>query len=340
MKIYIYGSVTAVEGAAYDYKIGKTSKHLAQRAGQRMGEHFAKKFGAEETLLVAFNSDAAVEKNLHNHFARLRVDGEYFRPDRELDEYIFWLRHQTFSWLNEDDGPDDQVHWLDVCPLSDRRMALPVSDALISEEDSYPPAEGTLDLRGTIWSRFAIYRPPWNDYYTPPWIISAVRAGMGGIDLDAASHWSANRVHQIPRYFSKQDDAHRQEWTGRVWLNPPYKNNQPWIDDILKHWSSGAVSQIAWLSPSYVFNKQQAQPVMDLASLVICLTCPTDNMFWGHGGPTKTRPRDIWCPVDQPALGVNQPHWIVYLGNRHTAVADAFLATGKGYPMLPYERRT
>lgn len=334
MKIYIYGVTTSVGGR--DYKIGKTGQHLHSRATQRTTGYYQSLVGATEVLLAAFNTDASVEKSLHAYFNRLKIEGEYFRSEPELDEYVFWLRHQAFVWLNEDEGPDDKVQWQDVNPREDRRMSLPVSNALIPEEDAYEPVEGTLDLRGTPWSQFAIYRPPWSDYYTPTWIIEAARKGMGDIDLDAASHWSANRVHNIPRYFSKQDDAHSQTWSGRVWLNPPYGDNQPWIEDILRHWDSGEMTQLAWLSPSYVFNKKLVQPVMDRASLVICLTCPTDRMFWGYGKATEHGRREIWCPADQPALGRNDPHWIVYLGDRPDSVAEAFLATGKGYPMLPY----
>lgn len=37
--------------------------------------------------------------------------------------------------------------------------------------------------------------------------------------LDAAA--SAEN-HKCARYFTKEDDALKQEWTGMVWLNPPY----------------------------------------------------------------------------------------------------------------------
>lgn len=334
MKIYVYGVQTSVRDDCY--KIGKSRRHLAVRAGERTSGFYAGLVEASETMLASFHSDASTETRLQNYFKRMQIDGEYFQADPELEEYIHWLRHQSFAWLSEDEGPDDHVHWQDVAPQPDRRMRLPVSDGLFSEEDAYEPVSGSVDLRNTPWSKFAIWHPRFNDYYTPLWIVQAARTGMGDIDLDAASHWSANKVLQIPRYFTKQDDAHQQEWDGRVWLNPPYGDNQPWIDDILRHWQAGRMTQLCWLSPSYVFNKKQAQPIMDLASLVVCLTCPTDQMFWGYGAPTPKRPKPIWCEADQPALGVNQPHWIVYLGDRPDSVAKAFLSTGKGYPMLPY----
>ena len=53
---------------------------------------------------------------------------------------------------------------------------------------------------------------------------------MGGIDLDPASHWLANRVHRIPVYYHLGRRAEDNEWFGRVWLNLPYGNNAPWFD--------------------------------------------------------------------------------------------------------------
>lgn len=333
MMIYVYGAAN-IRGVSY--KIGKTGRHLGARSQERTTGFYPGLVDATETLLAAFHGDASIESRLHSYFGHLALGGEHFSANPELEEWIHWLRHQPFTWLSEDEGPDDRVNWQTVAPGSDRRMILPVNDGLISQEDLYEPVSGTIDLRHTPWSRFAVWHPRFNDYYTPLWIVEAARKGMGGIDLDAASHWSANKILQIPKIFTQQDDAHKQDWVGRVWLNPPYGDNGPWVDDILRHWRAGRMTQLCWLSPSYVFNKQLTQSVMSEASLIICLTCPTDTMFWGYGAPTVKRPKPMWCEADKPALGRNDPHWIVYLGDRADEVAKAFLETGKGYPMTPY----
>ena len=61
-----------------------------------------------------------------------------------------------------------------------------------------------------------------NEWYTPPAIIEAARAVLGGIDLDPASSAQAQCTVQATQYLTFDDDGLESEWVGRVWLNPPY----------------------------------------------------------------------------------------------------------------------
>ena len=60
------------------------------------------------------------------------------------------------------------------------------------------------------------------EWFTPPDVIEAARATMGGIDLDPASCARANELVRAAKYFTKDDDGLRHPWHGaRVFLNPP-----------------------------------------------------------------------------------------------------------------------
>jgi ParB family chromosome partitioning protein len=70
-----------------------------------------------------------------------------------------------------------------------------------------------------------------NEWFTPPEYIELARTVLGTIDLDPATHAEAQKIVQATTFFTKEQDGLKQEWHGRVWLNPPYV--QPLIEDFV-----------------------------------------------------------------------------------------------------------
>jgi hypothetical protein len=86
--------------------------------------------------------------------------------------------------------------------------------------------------------------------YTPAQYIEAARAVMGAIDLDPASDALAQKIIQARCWYGTTDDGLRQDWRGRVFLNPPYAypTVAEFIDKLLSTYLAGGVTQAILLT--------------------------------------------------------------------------------------------
>lgn len=68
-----------------------------------------------------------------------------------------------------------------------------------------------------------------DEWYTPKWLVEA----LGEFDLDPAApkrkHWTAQKC------FTKEDNGLEKPWAGRVFMNPPYSDIDPWIYRLTEH---------------------------------------------------------------------------------------------------------
>ena len=69
-----------------------------------------------------------------------------------------------------------------------------------------------------------------DEWLTPPELVRA----LGAFDLDPCSPrvrpWDTAANH-----YSIEDDGLRQDWQGRVWLNPPYSDMRRWLGRLADH---------------------------------------------------------------------------------------------------------
>jgi len=138
-----------------------------------------------------------------------------------------------------------------------------------------------------------------NEWYTPKSYIEAARIVMGKIELDPASSAEANSVVQAAKFYTAKDDGLKQDWSGRIWVNPPYaaKLIGKFIEKLALSVEGGDVTEALVL----VNNATETKWFARLAGVSSCLCFPTGRVRFWH-------PRKKSAPLQGQALAYIGEH--------------------------------
>ena len=91
-----------------------------------------------------------------------------------------------------------------------------------------PPSTGHL-VR--LCSRCKTYKET-DEWYTPAWMFRAIATEF---DLDPCSPGVPPSSVPAKRHLTKAENGLTAEWSGSVWLNPPFSGKRPWYERLVQH---------------------------------------------------------------------------------------------------------
>jgi hypothetical protein len=126
--------------------------------------------------------------------------------------------------------------------------------------------------------------PAKDEQYTPKWVFD--RLGVT-FDLDVCA--PKDNIDHVPALNRYTEGSLEKEWTGLVWMNPPYSKVKPWVQKFLDHGNGIALlpySKALWMID--VWNKADA-------------ICPVYDIKFEQ---IEGKPQGIFMPVALFAIGI------------------------------------
>lgn len=107
------------------------------------------------------------------------------------------------------------------------------------------------------------------EWHTPKEYIDAARAVLKTIDLDPASNDIAQETVKATKYYTAQQDGLKQQWSGKVWLNPPYTSGliDKFVFKLLTHYENKEVLEAIVLTN----NATETRWFQAIAKVGLCL---------------------------------------------------------------------
>jgi hypothetical protein len=153
-----------------------------------------------------------------------------------------------------------------------------------------------------------------DEWFTPEPIIAAARKTLGAIDLDPASNWKANHVVRARHIYTIQASGldPQKPWTGRVWMNPPFKDIGPvFAQRLVREYTAGSVKAACALFTTGHTSAEWFHPIAEYSSGLAI----TRGRFKFKAGHSAQEGRD-----PAPPCG----HVVLYFGSRVDLFASAF----------------
>ena len=145
-------------------------------------------------------------------------------------------------------------------------------------------------------------------WYTPPQIVNLVQQCLSGITLDPCA--DDGKHIEACYHLTATDDGLSHQWSGRVFMNPPYSCPGIWIAKLQEEFGSGRVEEAIALVPVATDTKW-FHPL--ISSNLIC--------FW--------KGRIKFLDVNyQPKMAARQSHCLVYWGKNQSRFRQIFSPFG------------
>jgi phage N-6-adenine-methyltransferase len=149
-----------------------------------------------------------------------------------------------------------------------------------------------------------------NEWYTPSVYLDAAKEVLGQIDVDPASCEAANITVQAAVYYDKKTDGLKQDWPGKVWLNPPYGGlSAAFTAKLIEQYQARITTEAILLVNANSTDTKWFQPLWDY---VLCFTNHRINFI---------------CP-DGEKSGSTHGSVFVYFGPNQKKFAEVFSRLG------------
>ena len=183
------------------------------------------------------------------------------------------------------------------------------------EEITFSLAKAIVERHRAKNARQALHSSESFEWYTPKRYVESVREVFGEIDLDPATSDIANQTVQANQIFTVKEDGLLQNWSGRVFLSPPYgfreneSNQKLWSAKLIDEFQSGGVGEAILLANAMTASKW-FQPLWDYT------LCFTDHQicFYRPDGSVGNQPTHASV--------------FVYLGQNRDRFANVFSEFG------------